>query len=764
MKNFLKMIILTALVLFSTTATAIVDPGPLVSDVTIQTSGSDPTFLSVMGTCQALDGRYIQEVKGWVASNTIDWSWGLEAFDTVYDHNADGVIEIGSGDIAFNTIRTMTGNGPYTVKVLCIDSENNQAYSDPVVINPFPVTTADFDFTADPDAPVGLNGWYTTTPINTTLTATDDSAVGVTYYCVDQTDTCDPAGEEGFTYDSENPQPILDEDGVYYVRFFSVDTQGNEESVNSETIKIDTTNPVISDLGPIGGFYNRTMTIFLTATDSTSGINAETVWVALTEKGSEGEPIFSGYAVQDGENSSYYTLDVNTLTDGGEGSPIPDGNYDITATVKDMAGRTTTVTVDPIIDNTKPIIESVTVTPQPMVRSLPVHIEARVTDNLSGVSRVWGRIEYYMDEETCTEDCGAWSYGTINLPAFTSDGNGLYSTDLPTDGNFDYLGFSLGDFCGVFCPNWETAGTYVVIIYAEDNASNQAFPDANNDSLIMVPNYDLSILIDSATKTVGENATVSGQLVNDINVPKAGAIITLSGFFGTTTATTDGNGHYSHTFATTTVGDFNITADYNANGYNYHDQVSLRVNAAPTSPSSGGSGGGGGGGFVSSGSTNSIDAQNGNVTLGEAVVFNVICGVQNGCQVRINNAIVGSTPYSTSTQTINWTPTETGSFTAELISTTGSNVLDQTTVTVNAANTENSNANGGNNEENGGTPTFTNETTGNENPTNPTDNLNPTNNGPTGFFGLGNNGSILLGLIALLVLVGGFFLIRRFRG
>jgi len=104
-----------------------------------------------------------------------------------------------------------------------------------------------------------------------TLTCSDDiSGCNVTYYCVDTANTCTP----NIVY--TEPIVITDE-GTSYVRFYSVDNEGNVEDTKYAEIKIDKTPPVttIEIIGEkYDGYYRPNVTIRLTCEDNVSGCYA----------------------------------------------------------------------------------------------------------------------------------------------------------------------------------------------------------------------------------------------------------------------------------------------------------------------------------------------------------------------------------------------------------------------------------------------------------------------------------------------------------
>ncbi|GGI08100.1 hypothetical protein GCM10011354_27410 [Egicoccus halophilus] len=124
-----------------------------------------------------------------------------------------------------------------------------------------PVTTV----ATAPGEPDGDDGWFTS-PVTVTLEAQDEqSPVASTEYRL---------GDGDWTaYD----EPIvLASDGVHELAYRSTDAAGNEEAIRTMTVRIDTTAPTstVALEGPVDrGVYTGTVTVTLSATDATSGID-----------------------------------------------------------------------------------------------------------------------------------------------------------------------------------------------------------------------------------------------------------------------------------------------------------------------------------------------------------------------------------------------------------------------------------------------------------------------------------------------------------
>ncbi|APU16158.1 ThuA domain-containing protein [Actinoalloteichus fjordicus] len=129
-----------------------------------------------------------------------------------------------------------------------------------------PVTTA----STTPSEPDGQEGWYTTSPVQITLEATDDAGdVATTEYRIGDGDWT--------TYE----EPItLTDDGTHTVDYRSTDTAGNTEDTQTLDIALDTTAPTTEVVLPESGgqgWHDGEVTVELTASDEGSGV-ARTEW------------------------------------------------------------------------------------------------------------------------------------------------------------------------------------------------------------------------------------------------------------------------------------------------------------------------------------------------------------------------------------------------------------------------------------------------------------------------------------------------------
>ena len=121
-----------------------------------------------------------------------------------------------------------------------------------------PYTTIKFD----PPYPNGENGWYVSN-VTVRLEADDDTGVNITYYRINEA--------EWQTYESPF---VLSEDGEdILIEYYSVDIDGNVETLKSKRIDIDQTPPemiVEWDVEKVG-WRKWNVEFFITVTDDTSG-------------------------------------------------------------------------------------------------------------------------------------------------------------------------------------------------------------------------------------------------------------------------------------------------------------------------------------------------------------------------------------------------------------------------------------------------------------------------------------------------------------
>ncbi len=354
--------------------------------------------------------------------------------------------------------------------------------------------------------------------------------------------------------------------------------EAHQDTSDDVNIGIDNTSPVIHSVTPnvkqiMFGVYRWDANI----TDNLSGIN--NVNFSLIEKpgneycvdsnchiGTGTPPIWAidmtdpnGVMFDINTNMFYY--DLNTLM-------FPDGDYNVMFEAWDIAGNHDFNMIDPPIDNTPPVIHSINVTLNPIIRGNSFLVDANVTDNKSGVDSV---------------------LATISLGAFSK------TLVLNKNGRI---------YSGMFDTNSEwSIGVYTLIIDANDLVNNQS---TDSIDVNIFEDYSFNLSLSESTVIKGADVIITGQLLSDIGRQVGDAnVFVSSSFFGPIMVTTDVNGNFAQVFSTTTAGTFDITANFNDGNTGYADSKPLAVNnpAAPPAPEPppvvgpGLSGGGGGGNY-----------------------------------------------------------------------------------------------------------------------------------------------------------------------
>lgn len=136
-----------------------------------------------------------------------------------------------------------------------------------------PVTT----LMAVPAMPDGLNGWFVS-PVEATMTASDDDGSGGIWKFVHRSNTC-PCGEVEFDgstggLPSVYATRVVPVEGINECLFFAVDGAGNQEATNTARLMLDMTRPTVQvELSTESSAASRTSIMAtVTASDGTSGV------------------------------------------------------------------------------------------------------------------------------------------------------------------------------------------------------------------------------------------------------------------------------------------------------------------------------------------------------------------------------------------------------------------------------------------------------------------------------------------------------------
>jgi hypothetical protein len=255
--------------------------------------------------------------NGWYTSGSVGVS--LSAADATSGVAATYYSVDGGAQQTYGGALSVSGEGSHSVTFYSVDSAGNMEMtgSDSFKIDGVnPITTDSLSGT------LGANGWYTSSSVQVSLSATDaTSGVAATYYSVDGGN---PVAYSGVF--------SVSGDGNHTVGFFSVDKAGDVEATKSESIKIDSVAPtaVESFDGTAGsnGWFVSVGNDTITASDAASGVAGMT------------------YSVDNGPVTAYTAPFAVT----------GDGTHTVSITVTDKAGNVSTDTQTIKIDATKPAI------------------------------------------------------------------------------------------------------------------------------------------------------------------------------------------------------------------------------------------------------------------------------------------------------------------------------------------------------------------------------------------------------------------------
>jgi hypothetical protein len=303
-----------------------------------------------------------------------------------------------------------------------------------------------FNVTRDGTAPTTTDNApaaYTNSNVVVTLSPSDNgggSGVASTYYTTD--------GSSPTPSSSSGTSVSLTTDGIYPIKYFSVDRVGNQESVKTSTnsVRIDKTSPTAPSVVPTGAtFTSGGGTVYIRngvvltelATDPT--VNAASSGVASVQylrcAGAACTPTTS---IDTSASGPTYSV---TWT----GQPA-DGVYRIAARVTDVAGNTVdSAPITVAIDNAVPV----------------------TTDNTSTIGNAWKRTNQTVtltpsDPVVGTVASGvANTYFTIDGSTPTTSSSAGTAVSLSTDGLFTVKYFSTDNVGNT--ESTKTAGTQIRI-------------------------------------------------------------------------------------------------------------------------------------------------------------------------------------------------------------------------------------------------------------------------------------------------------------
>ena len=150
-------------------------------------------------------------------------------------------------------------------------------------------------------------------------------------------------------------------DGTHTIKVSASDYDGNVATQKSVTFTVDTVPPELSVSAPVDNLVTNQSSLVVKGTTNDVTSSPVTLTIKLN-RGTE-------QTVEVGSDGSF----TKTLT-------LVTGENTIVITAKDGAGKTSTVTKKVVLDQTAPVIQSVTISPNPVNAGATYTISVEVTD------------------------------------------------------------------------------------------------------------------------------------------------------------------------------------------------------------------------------------------------------------------------------------------------------------------------------------------------------------------------------------------------
>ena len=209
------------------------------------------------------------------ATDSVDGS-GVKSITYSIDGGASTTVDAASTQVTIAAPADHSNDGVHTLSFYATDNDGGQeaAQSVSVKIDTTPPV---------PSAAGAGNGAWHNSPVQVTLTATDNSGgsgVQSITYSID--------GGASTTVDAAGTQVTIaapadhSNDGVHTLSFYATDNAGNQEAAQSATVKIDTTPPLVSASGAAdGAWLNHAATVTLIAADNSGGAGVASIGYTL---------------------------------------------------------------------------------------------------------------------------------------------------------------------------------------------------------------------------------------------------------------------------------------------------------------------------------------------------------------------------------------------------------------------------------------------------------------------------------------------------
>lgn len=150
-------------------------------------------------------------------------------------------------------------------------------------------------------------------------------------------------------------------DGTHTIKVSASDYDGNVATQKSVTFTVDTVPPELSVSAPVDNLVTNQSSLVVKGT--TNDVTSSPVTLTIKLNGGTEQTVEVG---SDGSFTKTLTLVI--------------GENTIVITAKDGAGKTSTVTKKVVLDQTAPVIQSVTISPNPVNAGATYTISVEVTD------------------------------------------------------------------------------------------------------------------------------------------------------------------------------------------------------------------------------------------------------------------------------------------------------------------------------------------------------------------------------------------------
>ncbi|MFH1235036.1 MAG: Ig-like domain-containing protein [Candidatus Diapherotrites archaeon] len=233
--------------------------------------------------------------NAWDTNSVLQFTATSSAHHFYYAWNQAAGTAVSAGDTQWDgnaIVKTATSDGNWYFHVRSANADNNLNDGGTVHYGPYNIDS-NVPYTYD-DA----NSYWQTTNVHVILGRTDNaSGITNTYYCMGSDNSCTPS-TTGTTADV-----TCNTTCQTYLRYYSVDLAGNQESVRSRLIKIDKENPstpTVTDEGSISSDFSLTFT-YTTLDNNGSGISD--FYLELHSGSTSGPLVYGGWT---GDNDGSY--------------------------------------------------------------------------------------------------------------------------------------------------------------------------------------------------------------------------------------------------------------------------------------------------------------------------------------------------------------------------------------------------------------------------------------------------------------------------